>query len=107
MIYRNRRLLNLAHQVNECQFRLAPCQGYSPDGCEPAHSNHYEHGHGKGIKAADDQHVAACPSCHKYYDAHRLPREWELPIFNEARKRTFELYQRSGWLSKIGYKGDI
>jgi hypothetical protein len=103
IIYRNRRLLDLAHKVNECKFNLPPCIGYSVEGCEPAHSNHYEHGHGKGIKASDDQHAAGCRPCHKYYDAHLLPREQELQIFNAARKRTFDHYEKMGWLAKVGY----
>jgi hypothetical protein len=106
IIYRNRKLLDLSHQVTNCMFLLPPCQGVSPEGCEPAHSNHHQHGHGKGLKSADDQHVAACPACHRYYDAHKLPRDKELEIFNAARARTFNLYGRMGWLAKVGYAAD-
>jgi hypothetical protein len=101
---RHRKLLDLAHRVNHCQFRLNPCTGYMIDGCVPAHSNAYDHGHGKGQKADDDQHVASCDACHKYFDAHKLPRHWERRLFDNARKRTFDLYEQNGWLDEIGYK---
>jgi len=107
IIYRNRKLLNLAHDVNECMFNLPGCTGYSVDGCEPAHSNHSVHGKGHGFKANDDQHVAACHTCHKYYDAHKIGRDMELEIFNAARERTFTYYKQMGWLYKVGYTGWI
>jgi hypothetical protein len=106
MIYRNRRLLNLAHRVNVCQFLLPGCIGYSPDGCEPAHSNQQVHGKGKGIKAADDQHVASCHHCHMVYDGQLNPilkREDSVRLFNAARERTFSLYGKEGWLDEVGY----
>lgn len=99
--YRNRRLLDLAHRVNVCQFRLAPCIGYSVDGCEPAHSNHQEHGKGMGQKADDDQHVAACPACHRHYDGGKLGHNARQE-FTEARERTFALYEKEGWLMEVG-----
>jgi len=103
-IYRNRRLLNLAHRVTECQFQIeGVCQGHSAHGCEPAHSNHYEHGHGSGLKSADDQHCASCRSCHLYYDAHKLPPEKELDMFNAGRERTFAYYRKMKWLGRVGY----
>jgi ribosomal protein L31 len=106
MIYRNRRLLNLAHRVNDCQFLLPGCQGYSVEGCEPAHSNQSAHGKGGSIKAADDQHVAACPHCHRFYDGQTgsvLLRSVAVERFNEGRARTFSLYEKNGWLVEVGY----
>jgi hypothetical protein len=106
MIYRNRRLLDLAHRVNVCQFRLKGCKGYSAEGCEPAHSNQSRHGKGKSIKAADDQHVASCHHCHMIYDGHTgivLPREEAVRLFDAARERTFALYEKEGWLEQVGY----
>jgi hypothetical protein len=105
--YRNRRLLDLAHKVNECQLRTPACTGYSPEGCEPAHSNHQEHGKGKGQKADDDQHAAACRACHLHYDANKMPRDFALKIFNEGRARTFKLYRANGWLDQVNYKGNV
>lgn len=104
MNYRNRKLLDLAHRVNHCMFRLAPCQGYSVEGCEPAHSNFQAHGKGTGIKAADDQHVAACPACHRYFDSNTLPHDVALARFKTARDLTFAFYQRQGWLVEVGYQ---
>jgi hypothetical protein len=110
MIYRNRKLLDLSHRINDCQFRLPGCQRYSVDGCEPAHSNQQKHGKGKGIKAADDQHVASCPWCHRVYDGQRgfvLPREEANQLFDEARTRTFMLYEKEGWLDQVGYTIEV
>jgi len=105
-LYRNRKLLDLAHRVHECQFRLTGCAGYSVDGCDPAHSNQSVHGKAKGLKAADDQHCAACHSCHMLYDGQLgivLPRAEAVRLFNEARARTFALYEKNGWLKEVGY----
>jgi hypothetical protein len=106
-IYRNRRLLDLAHRVTACQFRLPGCPGYAGDsGCEPAHSNQSKHGKGKSIKAADDQHVASCHHCHMIYDGQLgivLPREEAVAKFDAARERTFALYEKEGWLEQVGY----
>lgn len=105
-IYRNRRLLNLAHRVTECMFQIdGVCQGHSAHGCEPAHSNHYEHGHSMGLKASDAWHCASCPACHKHYDAHKLPPDKELKLFVEARERTFAYYRKMKWLDRVGYGG--
>jgi hypothetical protein len=105
--YRNRRLLDLAHKVNECQLRTPVCTGYSPEGCEPAHSNSYEHGKAKGQKADDDQHAAACRACHVYFDANKMPRDFAVKVFNEGRARTFKFYQANGWLDQVNYKGAV
>jgi hypothetical protein len=106
MIYRNRKLLDLAHRVQQCQFLLEGCPGYSIEGCEPAHSNQSAHGKGGSIKAADDQHAAACPYCHRYYDGQLgkvLPRAEAVRLFNAARARTFALYEKNGWLAEVDY----
>lgn len=101
--YRNRRLLNLAHRICECQFKIeGVCQGYSAHGCEPIHSDHQEHGKGMGVKSSDSQHVAGCKSCHNYYSG-EMPRAERLPAFNAARARTFALYAKNKWLDKVGY----
>ncbi|HYN54384.1 MAG TPA: hypothetical protein VES38_06740 [Methylotenera sp.] len=104
-IYRNRRLLDLAHKVTTCMFGLPPCIGVSIEGCEPAHSNHSVHGKGYGIKAADDQHVAGCSECHRYYDANKMPRAEALKAFEAGRARTFIFYESQGWLKDVGYCG--
>lgn len=106
MTYRNRQLLDLAHRVHVCQFKLPGCKGYEVDGCEPAHSNQSAHGKGAKIKAADDQHVAGCSNCHRLYDGQRgkpLTRTQAVELFNAARARTFALYEKNGWLVEVGY----
>lgn len=91
--YRNRQLLDLAHEVNACQFRLpGVCERYSPGGCEPAHSNNIADGKGMGIKAHDFKHVASCHSCHVAYDGGQM--------FTKEEKRRF--FER-GWADTIAY----
>lgn len=100
MTYRNRRILDLAHRVNDCQMQIeGVCEGYSAHGCEPAHSNSQRHGKGFGNKAADYMHVAACHSCHAEFDQGRLlSKDQKQEIFNEGWERTISLYFEKGWL---------
>lgn len=91
--YRSRKLLDLAHKITECQVKIpGVCQGYSPEGCEPAHSNQQRHGKGKGLKAEDCFYAAACHACHVELDqGHALSREekaryWQLGFENTYRR---------------------
>ena len=102
--YRNRRLLDLAHLINECQFKTPACIGYQIHGCEPAHSDFGEHGKSMAMKAADDQHVASCHPCHVWFGEKHKPRAELLMIFNKARQRTFDLYAKERLLAAVGYK---
>lgn len=93
--YRNRKILDLAHQVHECQVRIPGiCLGYSMDGCEPAHSNQAIHGKGAGQKADDNRHVAACHNCHAAIDQGPMPKAEKIRIWNAAFERTKALYRR-------------
>lgn len=98
--YRDRKLLDLAHRVNECQLRLPEvCTGYSPDGCEPAHSNQSRHGKGMSIKADDNFHAAACHACHAELDqGRRFSRSEKMDFWQAGHDRTMALYWRNGWL---------
>lgn len=101
--YRNRKLLDLAHQVTTC-FMLSPvCKGISLHGCEPIHSDFSEHGKGASQKADDDQHVAGCHDCHVWFGEKKGSREFLKLMFEAGRRRTFNFYERSGWLEKVGY----
>ena len=101
MTYRNRKLLDLAHRVNECQLQLdGICEGYSPDGCEPAHSNWLIHGKGGSTKADDVYHCAACHSCHFQLDQGTIFNKAEkLEYWRRGFERTMLLYFANGWLS--------
>lgn len=108
--YRNRKLLDLAHRVSVCQFKLPGCKGYEIDGCEPAHSNQSLHGKGGAVKSDDDQHVASCSNCHRLYDGQRgkpLQRIYAVAMFNAGRERTFRLYRANGWLEEVGYQEKV
>lgn len=101
--YRNRRLLNLAHRVTECQFQSPVCKGVSLHGCEPIHSDFSEDGKSMGAKAADHKHAAGCHDCHVWFGEKRLPREELKALFDAARERTFAYYRKFNWLGKVSY----
>ena len=63
-MFRNRRLLDLAHGIDTCQN----CGSQRTEGMDPAHSNLDEHGKGKGLKAHDCFWAALCFACHAWLD---------------------------------------
>lgn len=103
MTYRNRKYLDLAHRVTECQVQIPGiCEGYTPDGCEPAHSNHQAHGKGIGHKAHDIYHAASCHSCHAEIDnGTALSREAKTHYWQAGFERTLLHYFHMGWLKVV------
>jgi len=97
--YRNRRLLDLAHGINECQIRIPTvCTGYTVEGCEPAHSNWAEHGKGAHRKADDCFFAASCHACHAELDqGKRLSRELRQEFWARGHFRTMRLL----WLREL------
>lgn len=63
--HRDRKLLDLAHQLHEC----TNCGHYIPEGLEPAHSNWSTHGKGASRKADDWAHAGLCNTCHSWLDS--------------------------------------
>jgi hypothetical protein len=94
MNHRDRKWLDLAHRVTECQL----CAEYVPGGCEPAHSNESRHGKGASIKAHDCFHAALCHNCHIFIDAGRKSRQTAQEAWRGAADRTLVLYATNGWL---------
>lgn len=95
MTYRNRKLLDLAHRVTECQC----CGRAAPDGCEPAHANWAEWGKGAGIKAPDHAHAAMHHDCHAELDQGRSEsRDERKDRWLRAYRRTVDLYWSRGWI---------
>lgn len=101
--YRNRKLLDQAHDVKYCMFRSPVCKGYQAHGCEPIHSDFSEHGKGGGQKADDDQHAAGCHDCHEWFGKKLMPRQALFDMFNRARTATFNYYRNNGNLKKAKY----
>jgi hypothetical protein len=98
---RSRKLLDLAHRVNEC----TNCGKWSEHGCEPAHQNGISAGKGFGIKSHDHRHAALCHACHAWYDqgGKRSPCEmWSSGqkefMWTAAHMKTMDLYFSNGWL---------
>jgi len=70
-----------------------------PEGCEPAHSNQLEDGHGRGIKSHDLYHAAACHACHVEIDqGKQLNREERAYFWNRGFKRTMLEYFKREWI---------
>ena len=93
-VYRNRKLLDLAHKLNTCP----ECGHYSPEGLEPMHSNMQRHGRGMGHKSADHFHAAGCHECHKKIDSGMLSREEKEAMWLRAFEATLTRYWEMGWL---------
>ena len=93
--FRSRKILDLAHRVNECQLQIpGVCVGYSVEGCEPAHSNQSKHRKGAGQKADDNRHVSACHQCHVALDQGPMPKADKNRFWDAAFERTRKLYSR-------------
>lgn len=101
-MYRNRRLLDLAHAIEQCQN----CGAY-PGGCEPAHSDLQEHGRGKDNPAHDCFFAALCHLCHRWLDhgrgedpsrVYEGTREGKRDMFFRAMHKTILLVWRRGWV---------
>ena len=97
-MYRDRKLLDLAHGITECQLRIPEvCEFSTPNGCEPAHSNQLFHGKGTGMKCHDVYHVAACRSCHVELDnGKRLTKQQRVDYWNDGFARTMLEYFKQG-----------
>lgn len=92
--HRSRKLLDLAHAVQEC----TNCGRWSEHGCEPAHENGIAAGKGMSIKSNDHRHAALCHDCHTAYDSGPMSREDKAEMFNRAYKRTQDIYWSQGWI---------
>ena len=63
-MYRNRKLLDLAHRIQQC----TNCGAWRAEGMDPAHSNQQDHGKGKALKGHDCFFAALCSRCHRWLD---------------------------------------
>lgn len=105
--YRNRSLLDLAHEVHDCQN----CGRHQPEGCEPAHANWSWAGKGERLKAHDCFHAALCHACHAWLDQGKGPdptgiyegdREGKLEMWVHAYIGTMLYYFSRGWIMRVG-----
>ena len=85
MTYRNRRLLDLAHEA-PCMLMIAD-RGCSRDPSVPCHSDSLEDGRGVGHKSHDCLAVPGCPDCHGLFTRARLGREEYERVHARALKR--------------------
>lgn len=100
MNYRNRRLLDLAHRINECQIRMETvCTGYCVDGCVPAHSDSQRHGKGVAIKAEDFFFAAGCAARNSALShSADFSRETKQGYWQRGFERTLKILWENGWI---------
>lgn len=101
--HRDRRFLDLAHQIEYCQN----CERYT-GGCEPSHANGINAGKGMSIKAHDNLHAALCHDCHRWIDSgismldpsgmYECSKHGKTMMWNRAHLRTMECYRLKGWM---------
>lgn len=90
-MYRNRALLDLAHQVESCQN----CGRGRTEGMDPAHSNLDEHGKGFRLKAHDCFFAALCDLCHRWLDNQGGHGKDPSGRFEATREAKREMFQRA------------
>lgn len=94
MIYRNRKLLDLAREATHCM----DCGRHNDGTVVAAHSNQMRDGKGKSIKAHDHRVAFICFACHSEIDqGHKLSREERVARWEEAHRKTI------GWLFESGH----
>ena len=94
--FRSRKLLDLAHRIQECTMQLPGCKGWVEHGCEPAHSDQGRHGKGGSQKSGDQYHAAICHHCHtKLPKLEREDRDYKWQL---AHEKTFHIYWTNGWI---------
>ena len=94
MIYRNRKLLQLARQCPHCMLCRKPNQG----DVVAAHSNQLRDGKGMGIKAHDYRIAFLCHTCHTHVDqGHEWAKAVRLENWETAHRATV------GWLFESGH----
>jgi hypothetical protein len=102
-MFRNRRLLDLAHGIDICQN----CGRGRSEGMDPAHSNLEEHGKGFKLKAHDCFFAALCNLCHSWLDnsggrgfdpsgRYHWDRDGKREMFVRAMHATWLLLWRAG-----------
>jgi hypothetical protein len=99
MTYRNRRLLDLAHDCPCMVDEPHACNDFN--GCVPAHADWSIFGRGHGHKAHDFAFAAACPPAHALITAKvndDMERERKRMIWLRAHVRTMEWLWENGKL---------
>lgn len=91
MTYRNRNLLDLAHEAPCCAQFPHRCNGQSV----PAHSNELLYGRGASHKSDDIFHAAVCPEAHDYIDGRK--GGWDKETKRAEWARAYIATQRFYW----------
>ena len=92
MIYRNKKLINLAKEAPYCMS----CMRTSDGTIVASHSNSSAHGKGMGIKASDAMICYICFKCHSEIDSGKKSREEKIYKWEQAFIRTMRWLFESG-----------
>jgi hypothetical protein len=98
MMYRNKKLLELANAIPTC----TGCGAFNVDNIVAAHSNQLRDGKGRGIKSHDFRIAYLCSTCHYTIDqGPTLSREERLEFFEEAMRKTHDWLWLNGHLKVV------
>ncbi len=86
MTYRNRKLLDVAHEA-PCMFQVENVCQSEVHASVPCHSNFQRHGRGFAHKSADCFAPAGCVACHSWFDTGPSPRTEKDEAFAKAQDR--------------------
>jgi len=92
-IYRNKKLLELANEIEYC----TGCGNPKNDTIVAAHSNQLRDGKGKGIRASDYRIAYLCAQCHYDIDqGNKLSKDDRRSAWEEAHRKTISWLFESG-----------
>lgn len=85
MMYRNRKLLDLAKQATHC----TNCGRFNDGTIVAAHSNQLRDGKGKNLKAHDYRIAFLCSKCHHELDqGKQYDKKTKFELWDEAHRKT-------------------
>jgi hypothetical protein len=96
MMYRNRKLLDIAREL--------PCQhcGMSDGTVVAAHSNQLRDGKGRGLKAHDYRIASLCFTCHAELDqGSKMTKQERVAMWEEAHRNTIGLLFERGLIAVL------
>lgn len=93
MMYRNKKLLNLAKECPVCMR----CGKHNDGTIVAAHSNQLRDGKGRGLKAHDYRIAYLCNECHSQIDQGQWSRSEKVEAWEDAHRATV------GWLFESGH----
>ena len=79
----------------ECTMNGPECN-YNPETVVLCHSNRYEHGKGKGLKADDREAFYGCSGCNFWFDSVSASKDYKDELYRAAKEKTHERMREKG-----------